>query len=340
MLTVTDILALNVAPVLLAIILAVVCQLFAKSASEQIACWIAVCACYAGRLIADEMSVSAANPESTSQWTDHLGFAATSLVFPKEAIHWVPWCAGVALTLLTLKQWYGGRSSRESSVEASTAPRTKRRWPRLMDSSILMGLTMIVLFAVVLTRTFWTSIYFTDAYERWQHIGFVLLPSFALGVCCFPAFLRRDEEEVDRHSSILVLALSIAGAVILATSGSLRYAMLASAGCNVAVVVFAFCVFARSRVDVAAVCLSCCVALPLVFGVFFAEVAWWNAVAVAISFFLYCLFCPGNRSSFFESTLAAILILLPAGAACGFCGYEFWSATQSEVTPDNPYSNY
>ncbi|MEL6104859.1 MAG: hypothetical protein AAFU85_02430 [Planctomycetota bacterium] len=340
MLTVTDILALNVAPVLLAIIIAVVCQLFAKSASEQIACWVAVGACYAGRLVADEISVSASNSETPSQLTEHLSFAAESLLFPKEAILWVPWCAAVALTLLTLKQWYGGRSSQQPPSGTTSAPPAKRRWPRLMDSSILMGLTMMVLFAVVLTRTFWTSIYFTDAYERWQHVGFVLVPSLALGVCCFPAFLRRHEEEVDRHSSVLVLALSIAGAVILATSGSLRYAMLASAGCNVAVVVFAFCVFARSRVDVAAVCLSCCVALPLVFGVFFADVAWWNAVAVAISFFLYCLFCPGNRSSFYESTLAAILILLPAGAACGFCGYEFWSATQIEAVPDNPYSNY
>ncbi len=298
------------------------------------ACWVAVVLTYWLRFALDEASANGQPLFASGGVSEPALAAGMTILIPTTAIQWVPWCATALFMLYGLMMFFRERITAGLHREEGNSARHDLRFVRKQGN--LLGFTLVFLvFALAITRMLWTSIYFTDSYSLPLKLGFVAIPACVLGTGSY-GFAVSLPIQMRVSKQVVILALAVCSCGILATSGTLKYAMLGASGIIAACIPLALVRRASANLPAEGMILSAAIGLPLVLGYFFAEVSNASIVLCGLSFVCTALlkYCQyrGLKSAAF-----ALLLSVPALIALSISGYGFYMEVFAE--PVNPYRN-
>ncbi len=295
-------------------------------------CWLVVTLVYWLRLALDEAAAGGQFLLTAEERLDHVSAAAQSLLFPAVAIQWVPWVVGVLLVVGWGAFWAKVVGAHFFTMAESDRPSSLVDQPPQGGRFVILGLTLLAgsVFAAAIVRMLWTSIYFSEEAKVLSQIGMVGLPALVLGIssACFALVPPNRAARVTKHVLIVVLAAS--GCGILATSGTLRYALLGASGVVAAVLASLFTRRLEAWLDYTGVMLAAAIGLPLILGYFFAEVTWWSLLLVGLSAVGTAVFQRCRLVSWPVVVVVGLVVAIPVLAALTTCGYHFYREVSAE----------
>ena len=321
-------------PLLAGLALAVGLHVLHVPTATSAGCWVAVVLTYWLRFALDEALANGQPLFASGGVSEPMLAAGKTILIPTTAIQWVPWCATALFLLFGPMTSFRERITVGLNGKEDNSTRHDLRSDRAQRNLLGFALVFLV-FALTITRMIWTSIYFTDSYSLLLKLGFVSIPACVLGIGSY-GFATSLPIQMRASKQVLILTLAVCSCGILATSGTLKYAMLGTSGISAACIPLVLVRRTAANFPAEGVILSAAIGLPLVLGYFFAEVSNASIVLCGLSFACTMLlkYCqhPG-----WKSPAIVLLLAVPALIALSISGYGFYMEVFAE--PANPYGN-
>ena len=259
-----------------------------------------------------------------------LAQTTSQILNPSTAIQWLPI---ITTTCLAMTLLISQRRSLDKPIDHDPLVQNTSRVKiqSRLRSVFIFGM-LAILVAGTITRLLWSTVYFTDRYTLLSQIGLTSIPVIILSWIWLGGFQHSlPSQAFSRWTVASTLLLSVSAMVLMATSGSVTFALLqlpVIAATLVGLTSFNASII-RSPANHDAWLITSGISLPVVLGFFFAEVSWENALLFSLAAAMATWLVPKASNSNFRKIGIAFVVCLPAIATAIWSAIEFSDAVKS-----------